>query len=171
MFLITKKKKISTLGGIIELEHLEKQVRITLNLENIPKIIPINVGIPGYYLTVGVPHFIVFLTDQKSPPELDQLGKKISQHPFFSKGTNVDFVTYLENDIWKLTTWERGVGLSLACGTGAMSVGVLNAFLFGKATSHIQYEKYSIQANFFDKKVSLTGDLPEKIAEGTTCLI
>jgi diaminopimelate epimerase len=66
---------------------------------------------------VGNPHLIIF-HDALSESEMDFLGKKFATHELFSKGVNVNFVNIIESNI-HLTVWERGVGLSLACGSGA----------------------------------------------------
>ena len=66
---------------------------------------------------VGNPHLIIF-HDTLSESEMDLLGGKFSTHQLFSKGVNVNFVNIIDSDI-HLTVWERGVGLSLACGSGA----------------------------------------------------
>lgn len=68
-------------------------------------------------------HAVVLL---KSKEELDEIkahkiGEKLKVHPFFKKGINVNFVYVMDRNNIFLQTCERGVGYTLACGTGASS--------------------------------------------------
>ncbi len=64
----------------------------------------------------GNPHAV--LLGEFSRAELEQLGPRIATHPEFPRGTNVEFARPGADGI-DLVVWERGVGLTLACGTGA----------------------------------------------------
>jgi diaminopimelate epimerase len=55
------------------------------------------------------------------------LGKKISEHPVFSEKTNVNFAHVLDSGTVEMITYERGAGLTAACGTGACAVAVTGA--------------------------------------------
>lgn len=78
--------------------------------------------------SLGVPHTVIFTAD---PDRIsDDQARSIGTHPFFSEGTNVDFVRWRENGELQVRTWERGVGWTLACGTGACASAVAAA-IFG----------------------------------------
>jgi diaminopimelate epimerase len=64
----------------------------------------------------GNPHAIMF--GQFSRADVDRIGPQIATHAAFPKGTNVEFAT-LNGAAIDLVVWERGVGVTLACGTGA----------------------------------------------------
>jgi diaminopimelate epimerase len=64
----------------------------------------------------GNPHAVLFGTFGKA--DVEHLGPRLSKHPAFPKGTNVEFASVSPSGI-DLVVWERGVGLTLACGTGA----------------------------------------------------
>jgi diaminopimelate epimerase len=68
----------------------------------------------GYQIDVGNPHFVIFDEDN-----IFQLGKQISENPFFINGTNVELVKIISKDEIDIKIWERGSGATLACGTGA----------------------------------------------------
>lgn len=68
-------------------------------------------------LKVGVPHTIVYV-DSINNDEILEYGKKIEKLAYFPKGTNVNFVNVIDRNTIALKTWERGAGLTLACGTG-----------------------------------------------------
>ncbi|WP_448909681.1 diaminopimelate epimerase [Holdemania massiliensis] len=77
---------------------------------------------------LGVPHTVIFTAD---PDRIsDDQARSIGTHPFFSEGTNVDFVRWRENGELQVRTWERGVGWTLACGTGACASAIAAA-IFG----------------------------------------
>ncbi len=69
-------------------------------------------------VNVGNPHAVIFLDDAENAPLYD-LGPKIEKHPAFPGGVNVEFAQMTgENEI-RMRVWERGSGVTMACGTGA----------------------------------------------------
>ncbi len=70
----------------------------------------------------GNPHAIMFGSYTRTDAE--RLGPVIEKHPSFPKGTNVEFAT-VHNARIDLIVWERGVGITLACGTGACATAVV----------------------------------------------
>lgn len=72
----------------------------------------------GTPVSMGNPHFVVFVEDVDACPVQEQ-GSRIEGAPCFPDGTNVEFVQVLGEGAMKQRTWERGVGETLACGTGA----------------------------------------------------
>ncbi|MBS7653908.1 MAG: diaminopimelate epimerase [Candidatus Bathyarchaeia archaeon] len=69
-------------------------------------------------LSVGNPHCVIFVDDVEKFL-VEYYGPRIERHPIFPKRTNVEFVQVVKKDILRLRVWERGVGETLACGTGA----------------------------------------------------
>ena len=69
-------------------------------------------------LSVGNPHCVTFVHDVAAAP-LHELGPAIENHPAFPERINVHFVQVLGRSEVKMATWERGSGVTLACGTGA----------------------------------------------------
>jgi len=67
---------------------------------------------------IGNPHCILFVPDAEQAP-VERVGPLIEKDPLFPKGTNVEFVQVLSSDRLRMRVWERGVGVTLACGTGA----------------------------------------------------
>ncbi|GAA0368218.1 diaminopimelate epimerase [Alkalibacterium iburiense] len=68
-------------------------------------------------LFMGTVHTVVFVEDAKAMVKSD-LGKKLCQHPLFKEQTNVNFVQVVNRKELIVRTFERGVGWTLACGTG-----------------------------------------------------
>ncbi len=69
-------------------------------------------------VSVGNPHIIRFIDDIATAP-LAILGAKLEHHPAFPDGTNVEFVQVLTPTELRMRVWERGSGITMACGTGA----------------------------------------------------
>jgi diaminopimelate epimerase len=75
-------------------------------------------------LSMGNPHAVVFVDDVDAAP-VTTLGPLLERHPAFPAGTNVEFAQVTGGDVHlRQRTWERGVGETLACGTGACAVAV-----------------------------------------------
>lgn len=72
-------------------------------------------GIP---VSVGNPHFVMFVDDVQTAP-VETLGPQIEKHPAFHDGVNVEFAQVLSRDEIRMRVWERGSGVTMACGTGA----------------------------------------------------
>jgi diaminopimelate epimerase len=68
-------------------------------------------------ISTGNPHAVTF--EPYDPPEIDEVGPRVSVLPLFPQGTNVEFARLLDDGSIDLVVWERGVGKTLACGTGA----------------------------------------------------
>ena len=67
---------------------------------------------------VGNPHAVIFVDDAETAP-LTALGPAIERHEAFPGGVNVEFVQLLGRNELRMRVWERGSGVTLACGTGA----------------------------------------------------
>ncbi len=74
--------------------------------------------------SMGNPHCAVFLDETAADGLLHELGPVLERHPFFPKRTNVEFVTVLGRDEIRVRFWERGVGYTMASGTGSASAAV-----------------------------------------------
>lgn len=88
--------------------------------------------VEGTGVSMGNPHFVVFTADlgRAADDELVRgLGPAIECHPAFPKRTNVEFVDVLSEEEISMRVWERGVGETLACGTGACAAAVASAAL------------------------------------------
>ena len=66
--------------------------------------------------SMGNPHATVFGADIG---QAAALGQHIAEHPIFPEGANIGFAQILAPDRIRLRVWERGAGLTLACGSGA----------------------------------------------------
>lgn len=69
-------------------------------------------------VSMGNPH-VVFFTDRQDDAFVRGSGSLVEHHPLFPEGVNVGFANVLAPDRIRLRVWERGAGLTKACGTGA----------------------------------------------------
>jgi diaminopimelate epimerase len=74
-------------------------------------------GNPGA-VSMGNPHCVFFVADAEAVP-LAEVGPHWEHHPMFPARTNVEFVQILSPNEVRLRVWERGAGITLACGSGA----------------------------------------------------
>ncbi|MBQ8536845.1 MAG: carbamoyl-phosphate synthase large subunit, partial [Clostridia bacterium] len=74
-------------------------------------------------LSMGNPHVVQFVPDVDQV-DLKNLGPAIEHDPMFPERVNVSYATLLGRNILKVRVWERGIGETMACGTGACAVAV-----------------------------------------------
>ena len=82
-----------------------------------------NKHIGGIALNVGNPH-IVFFVDDIDGFDLQTIGPKIENHPLFPEKCNVTLAKVVNKNLIKVKVWERGAGLTKACGTAACATAV-----------------------------------------------
>ena len=146
----TNKKKISlkTKAGILNAELNEKNL-VTLNMgepnfkwNKIPLLKNmdnknINIKINnsevkeikgGFSLSVGNPHIVFFVKDLNKF-NLEEIGPKIENHSYFPEKCNVTLASVKNSKHVRVKVWERGAGLTKACGTAACATLVSGAVL------------------------------------------
>ena len=77
-------------------------------------------------VSMGNPHVVFFVDDAEAAPAAS-IGPMIENHPLFPQGVNVGFCQVRGPDLIRLKVWERGAGLTQACGTGACAAVVASA--------------------------------------------
>ena len=79
-------------------------------------------------VSMGNPHAVVFVPAEVSGSALyalaQRLGPQLEHHPLFPRRTNVEFCHRHAADEYQVVVWERGCGITQACGTGACAVAV-----------------------------------------------
>lgn len=79
-------------------------------------------------VSMGNPHVMIYVDDVDAV-DLDYIGPKIEHHASFPRRINAHFVQVISDKELKMRTWERGSGITLACGTGASAVLVASHLL------------------------------------------
>ena len=90
-------------------------------------------------VSMGNPHAVAFLDDPVDDYELTRIGPMVENHPFFPDRVNYEIVNVLSRDRMKVRVWERGSGITLACGTGACAT-VVAARLNGLVDDDVTVE-------------------------------
>ena len=120
---------IETAGGLlgIELEGLSDPVGVSM----------------------GNPHAVFFVEDAEEV-ELEELGPELEHHPLFPERANIGVASLIGKDALRLRVWERGAGITLACGSGACAAAVA-----------------AVRRGLTNRKVSITvdGSLDEETGE------
>jgi diaminopimelate epimerase len=87
------------------------------------------------FVDVGNPHCVI-VVDDPATIDLPTVGAAIEKHPLFPNRVNVEFIRSEADGSVRMRVWERGVGETQACGTGAAAVGAA-AVRLGLATSPV----------------------------------
>ncbi|MBI5179416.1 MAG: diaminopimelate epimerase [Nitrospinae bacterium] len=181
---ITKKKNLSveTLAGIIKTTLQGKLVevdmgepildgpRIPVQMEGQIINRPIITEMGEYRITavsMGNPHIVIFADNIKDLP-LARVGPMLEKHELFPRRTNVHFAKVENAKSIFARTWERGAGITLACGTGACAVAVasvLNKKAGRNVIIHMPGGDLKIRWNEKDNRVYMTGPA-EKVFTG-----
>lgn len=117
---------VETLSGIKTLELFVDDGKVNMVSVQMGKAVvgkPETVEVCGKAVryvpvSVGNPHAVVFVDDAQTAP-LETVGATLERHPNFPGGINVEFVQLIDRQILRMRVWERGSGITMACGTGA----------------------------------------------------
>ncbi len=137
--------RVETGAGVLELTLLpEGRVRVDMGVAELD---PARIGMAGVSggrfvdapfgayrataVSMGNPHAVIFVPDAAAV-DLETVGPELERSPLFPRRVNVHFVQVLSRAELVQRTWERGAGITLACGTGACACAVA-AFETGRA--------------------------------------
>ena len=111
----------------------------------------------GTFVSMGNPHYVIFTDDVN---QVEEKGRVLENHPAFPQRCNIEFARIEDDGTIRTRVWERGSGITQACGTGACATAVAAA-LTGKAgrTSQIVMDggTLSIEWRESDNHVYMTG--------------
>ena len=136
--LIFKDKEISGVKVDMGIPKLKRR-EIPMEGEDTPTVVDETLKIDSKYIfkitcvSMGNPHCIIFVNDVQSIP-VDEIGPKIENHSLFPEKINVEFIQVVNKKEINFRVWERGVGETLACGTGACAA--LVASVLNKKSEH-----------------------------------
>ncbi|MEA5581151.1 diaminopimelate epimerase [Nodularia harveyana UHCC-0300] len=170
--------KIHTLAGMITPQLMaDGQVKVDMGLPRLlageiptnlgssdTKVInqPLEVAGKTWEVTcvsMGNPHCITFVEDVAAI-DLENIGPKFEHHPAFPQRINTEFIQVVNRNYVKMRVWERGAGITLACGTGACAslvAGVLTGKCDRTATVELPGGPLQIEWSELDQRVYMTG--------------
>ena len=112
----------------------------------------------GTAINVGNPH-VVFFVDELEKFNIEKIGPKIENHNFFPEKCNVTIAKKINENHIKLKVWERGAGLTKACGTAACATalaGKINNLI--KSPVNLVFELGKLEINIDDNNfISMKG--------------
>lgn len=167
---------IETLAGI---------KKVKLNLENQKVVsVEVNMGEPVisnikymvevdkmqyllYPVSIGNPHAICFVKDVEEV-DIEKIGPILENYKYFPNKTNVEFVQIIDKKNIKIRVWERGVGETNSCGTGACSSAIIainEGLIENNVTVELKGGKLEVKYNEKDNSVELKGTA-EMVFEG-----
>ncbi|MEM1506783.1 MAG: diaminopimelate epimerase [Candidatus Bathyarchaeia archaeon] len=108
-------------------------------------------------LSVGNPHCVIFVEDVDGFP-VERYGPIIEKSPLFPKRINVEFVQVIRRDLIKVRVWERGVGETFACGTGACA-SVVAGNMLGKVDNEcaVRLLGGELKVKYSDGRIFMSG--------------
>ena len=147
---------LDTLAGIIRTEITDEKNRLVRVNMGTPKLLRGQIpmaGSPeeparditlqadgqtftGTGVSMGNPHFVILVQDI-TQIDLAKTGPQIETHPLFPQKTNVEFVQMLSPQAVHMRVWERGAGITRACGTGACATAAA-CILQGKTGAQVE---------------------------------
>ncbi|MGK5083405.1 diaminopimelate epimerase [Bdellovibrionota bacterium FG-1] len=139
---------IETLAGILPIEVQGDRVSVEMGLpqlgpgfETDGEVLRLADGLGVqvfrfFEVNMGNPHAVIFSEGPEDPVVLQKWGSQIETHPRFVDRTNVEWVEVLGPSSIRVRVWERGAGMTLACGTGACAAAVA-AIQTGRVSSPI----------------------------------
>ena len=117
-------------------------------------------------VSMGNPHLVLFVERDPRDVDVHGLGRRIEHDPRFPNKTNVEFVS-VEDGALKTRVWERGVGETMACGTGACATLVAaNEAGLVPATAEVRFPGGTVIVERTEGEVLLTGPA-ERVFEAT----
>jgi len=114
---------------------------------------------PVTCISMGNPHCITFV-DDVAAIALESIGPQFEHHEAFPQRINTEFIEVVRPDHLKMRVWERGAGITLACGTGACAAlvaGVLNSLCDRAATVELPGGPLHIEWSATDNRIYMTG--------------
>ena len=142
--------RLETLSGIKVLNlHLDKEGRVetvTVDMgapiledetqfdpvlgKNLSTPLPCREGQGGgssIFVSMGNPHFVIFTDEDVEKLPIEVYGPQLEHHPAFPQRCNIEFAQLRADGTVRMRVWERGSGITLACGTGACATAVAAA--------------------------------------------
>lgn len=117
---------VETVAGLLECT-LKGDHLVQVNMGTPKHIEELDLQVEGLArpmaVNMGNPH-CVFIVDDLESIDLKKLGSFVETHSLFPNKTNVEFVSHLKDNEYRVRVWERGAGVTQACGSGACASGV-----------------------------------------------
>jgi len=149
-------------------EPILTPAEIPVNIPNVDRIVDLPLRAPKYAfkmtcVSMGNPHAVIYVERAASVP-LEEVGCELEKHVLFPQRMNVHFVQVHSPGEVTMRTWERGSGVTLACGTGASAVcvaGVLTGRTQRRLLAHLPGGDLNLEWRESNNHVYMTGPAAE----------
>ncbi len=114
----------------------------------------------GTFVSMGNPHYVVFV-DNVADTDVATLGRQMEHHRAFPERCNIEFAQLMPDGSIRMRVWERGSGITMACGTGACATAVATQKLGltrGKTIVVMDGGRLTVEWNHTDNHVYMTGE-------------
>jgi diaminopimelate epimerase len=167
---------VETSSGLIQLEILDDtRVRVNMGIPQFePRAIPLDTetradqysldidgqSIQFSALAIGNPHIVIQVDDLASA-DVETLGPLLESHPFFPQRVNVGFMQVIDRGYFELRVFERGVGETKACGSGACAAFIAGqrlGLLDAQAQAHLYGGDLKLEWQGEGNPVMMTGE-------------
>ena len=114
-------------------------------------------------VSMGNPHCVIFGGDPDQL-ELERIGPGFERDPLFPEQVNTEFIQVLDDHTLKMRVWERGIGETMACGTGACAsavAAVLNGYCPKGEDILVHLRGGDLTINYTEERVLMTGEAVE----------
>lgn len=81
-------------------------------------------GGSALFVSMGNPHYVIFTDEDVEKLPIEEYGPQLEHHPAFPQRCNIEFAQLRADGTIRMRVWERGSGITLACGTGACATAV-----------------------------------------------
>ena len=122
----TNKITIETASGILKCESVENEIAVEMGVPNFANNQHFYFDdLKFFSVDVGNPHAVSFVDEIPTDEVFFKISPQIQSHKFFPQKTNVEFAKIISDKLIEVRVFERGVGETLACGSGACAVAAI----------------------------------------------
>ncbi|MCB1059007.1 MAG: diaminopimelate epimerase [Calditrichaeota bacterium] len=141
---VAKEFEVETGGGVLKARSVgDHVIETTMPVPNFArsgapemlKLTSLDQTFDVLSVNVGNPHGVIF-GEQRDIPFAEKYGPSLEKNPAFPQGANIEFVNVMSKDSCNLVVWERGAGITLACGSGSVATACA-----GCALGHFEFDK------------------------------
>lgn len=123
--------------------------------------LPLGLPFPAAAVSMGNPHCVLIVPDAEAAP-VERLGPELEHHPLFPERANIGFAQILAPNRVRLRVWERGTGLTPACGSGACAaLAALHRLGRTEPAAVLEMDGGALEARLENGSVLLTGPVAD----------
>lgn len=147
-------------------DHIEVEMGIAKVASDLLTFTFDDYKVQGILIDVGNPHFLI--EESLSESKLEQVGSQLQKMPHFDGGVNVSFIDNISEDTIEILTYERGVGITEACGSAACAAAYNKAKLTSANTLTVRMKGGDVQIQVREDDTLLMRGPAREVFRGTS---